>query len=120
MITNFDEITEELNEDEKRLVPILIKGLSNKEKSNPVTGKQICARINAFKDTYGLKRPFTEPRLRKICNFIRVKGILPLIATSNGYYVSYDQKEIEAQIESLNERAAAIQASAEGLRKFMR
>jgi hypothetical protein len=119
MLTNFESITEELTEEEKKLVPVLIKGFSTKGKENPITGKEVVKAINVYKKVYGLKRDFTEPRLRKICNFIRVKGILPLIATSNGYYISYDREEIRAQIDSLNERAMAIQASAEGLKKFI-
>jgi hypothetical protein len=44
---------------------------------------------------------------------------LPLIATSQGYYVSYDKQEINAQIQSLVERANSILKSAEGLKKFI-
>jgi tetrahydromethanopterin S-methyltransferase subunit B len=50
---------------------------------------------------------------------IRSKGILPLIATSNGYYCSYDKQEIMEQIKSLQERADAIINSANGLKKFL-
>jgi len=44
---------------------------------------------------------------------------MPIIATSKGYYCSYNHLEIKAQIESLEERAQAIMASADGLRKFL-
>jgi hypothetical protein len=42
-----------------------------------------------------------------------------LIATSQGYYVSYDAQEINAQIQSLVERANSILKSADGLKKFI-
>jgi len=66
-----------------------------------------------------LKNKFSEPRLRKCSNYIRTNGILPLIATSQGYYVSYDKQEINSQIQSLVERANSILKSAEGLKKFI-
>jgi len=53
--------------------------------------------------------------LRKLTHFLRCNSILPLIATSKGYYVSYDNAEIDKQIKSLQERAAAIIESANGL-----
>jgi hypothetical protein len=118
MITNFTEYTSEMSEDEKKLVPILINGFSKRTKDNPIKAPEIVKRINEVKDKYGIKA-ISEPRLRKICNMIRSKGILPLIATSNGYYCSYDKQEIMEQIKSLQERADAIINSANGLKKFL-
>ncbi len=120
MITNFDDITFDLTEQEKKLIPILIEALSYKTKENPVKAPAIINGINLKKEKYGFKRKLTEPRLRKMCNFIRTNGLLPLIATSNGYYVSHDQKEILAQIDSLTERAQSILGSANGLKKFLK
>jgi hypothetical protein len=57
--------------------------------------------------------------LRKLVNHIRVKGILPIIATSQGYYVSYDKQDILDQINSLTQRANSILNSANGLRNFL-
>lgn len=118
MIKNFEEITKEMTEGEKKLVPIIIKGLSTKTKANPITGADIVSAINSQKDKYGIKL-FSEPRLRKIVNFIRTEGILPVMATSNGYYVTKDRAELESQIESLTQRAEAIMSSANGLKKFL-
>ncbi len=118
MITNFEEITKELTEDEKKLVPVIIKGLSTKTKDNPIKGIDIVNAINLNKEKYGVKL-FSEPRLRKIVNFIRTEGILPLIATSNGYYVTNDRAELQSQIDSLTQRAEAIMTSANGLKKFL-
>jgi hypothetical protein len=44
--------------------------------------------------------------------------MLPLIATSDGYYVSYDKIEIEKQIQSLKERAESINRCANGMLVF--
>jgi hypothetical protein len=118
MITNFEEITKEMTEDEKKLVPLIIKGLSTKTKVNPIKGADIVNAINENKNRYGIK-VFSEPRLRKIINFIRSEGILPVMGTSNGYYITKDRTELESQIESLTQRSEAIMSSANGLKKFL-
>lgn len=118
MITNFEEITKEMTEDEKKLVPLIIKGLSTKNKINPIKGADIVNAINENKIRYGIKL-FSEPRLRKIINFIRSEGILPIMGTSNGYYITKDREELKSQIESLTQRAEAILTSANGLKKFL-
>lgn len=119
MIENFEEITEELSEEEKKLIPILIKGFLAHNKNNPIKSKDICEAINNKRVLYGLKRQFNGVRLRKITNYIRSNGILPLIATSDGYYTSNDTSEIKKQIESLKQRANAILNSATGLEIFI-
>ena len=119
MITNFEYLTREMTDEEKKLVPILIKGFSTKTKDNPIKAPEIVQSINGKRETLGLKLNFSEVRLRKIVNFIRAEGILPLIATSNGYYCSKDKEEIKNQIESLTQRAEAIMSSANGLNKFL-
>ena len=118
MITNFESITFELTTDEKKLMPVIIKGLSTKTKDNPIKGADIVNAINENKDRYGIK-VFNEPRLRKIMNFIRSEGILPVMGTLNGYYCTKDRTELESQIESLTQRAEAIMTSANGLKKFL-
>jgi hypothetical protein len=119
MITNFEFLTREMTDEEKKLVPILIKGFNTKTKDNPIKAPEIVQAINSKRESLGLKSNFSEVRLRKIVNFIRAEGILPLIATSNGYYCSTDKEEIKSQIESLTQRAEAIMSSANGLNKFL-
>jgi hypothetical protein len=119
MVTNFETITEELSDDEVKLIPILISGFKTHFKANPIKAPDIITAINARRNTYNLKTKFTEPRLRKCCNYIRSNGLIPLIATSNGYYVSFDKEEINSQITSLIERSNSILKSAEGLKKFI-
>ena len=118
MITKFESITFELSTDEKKLMPVIIKGLSTKTKDNPIKAADIVNAINENKNRYGIK-VFSEPRLRKIINFIRSEGILPIMGTINGYYVTKNRAELESQIESLTQRAEAIMTSANGLKKFL-
>ena len=117
MLTNFEKITVELNEKELAIVPSIIQAFGKYTKENPIKAPQIVSRYNASVAKGGVK--LTEPRLRKIVNHIRSFGLLPLIATSNGYFVSYDKAEIQLQITSLNVRANSIANCAIGLEEFL-
>ena len=79
-------------------------GLSTKlGKSSAITNKKICEVLTEK----GYK--LTDTRLRKIIHNIRAKDLVPLlIATSQGYYVSNDEKEIRDYIQSLSERINSI------------
>lgn len=114
MITNFEEITQELSEVELLLLPKIIAGFKNYSVNNPIKEPDIVRRFNE-RNTIKL----SGARLRKIVNHIRTNGLLPLIATSKGYYVSYDRSEIEKQIESLKQRANSINNCANGLNRFI-
>lgn len=114
MIKNFEEITVELSENEKLILPQIIKGFSNYTKRNPIKEPEIVKRFNERSESLKI----SGVRLRKLVNYIRSNGLLPLIATSKGYYVSYDKAEIDAQIISLRQRARSINNSADGLSKF--
>lgn len=111
MITNFESITYELTEAEHKMLPMVISGFKNYTKDNPIKEPDIVSRWNERHPNAKL----TGARLRKLVNYIRANGLLPLIATSKGYYVSYDKAEIEAQIKSLRQRAASIISCADGL-----
>jgi hypothetical protein len=115
MITNFENITADLTEVELALVPLIIKGFSQYTKENPIKEPEIVRRFN--ERSQGMK--LTGVKLRKLVNHIRVNSLLPLIATSRGYYVSYDPKEIEAQVKSLHERASSIKNCAQGLHRLI-
>jgi hypothetical protein len=119
MIKNFEEHTAELNELELLLIPNLINGFKNKTKQNPIKAPDIVKAMNVFLSNKKIKLKFTEPKLRKCVNHIRKNGLIPLIATSNGYYVTNDKEEILAQIESLTQRANSMLAGASGLNKFL-
>lgn len=107
MIKGFEEITAKLSEKEMELVPIFVTRLSLRvSKANAVTSSQI---IKGFKDTKGID--LSGARIRKIINYIRMNNLIPcLIATSEGYYVSTDKKELQEYCDSLIGREKAIAA----------
>ena len=120
MITNFEEYTEELSDEEIWLIPILIKSFKKiDDKSKAIKAPEIIKRINEWSKSKDICINISEPRFRKCCNFIRSNSLIPLIATSKGYYCSYNQLEIESQIKSLEERANSIINCAEGMKKFI-
>jgi hypothetical protein len=121
MVTNFETITAELSEAEQQLVPLLVQSFKKHTEANPIKAPDIVKKVNEFLFTridFANIR-LTQPRLRKIVNHIRSNGLLPLMATSRGYYVSYKKADIKSQIRSLHERASGIQAAANGLKCFM-
>jgi len=123
MITNFEKETSPLTEEEVKISEILVNNFTQSykngrfRKDNPVTAKIICDKYNSIP---GIVGKLTDIRLRKIVNHIRHMGILPILSSSKGYYVSYDPEDIRLQIESLRDRADAILFSAEGLEGFLK
>ena len=119
MITNFEGVTNPLSDDEMRLVPYIIDGLKKRDKDHPIKGAEICERMQAFKKTIGIKEKpkLTDARLRKIVSYIRINALLPIGATSNGYFCITDYLELDGQIKSLKERADAIYAAADGIKR---
>jgi hypothetical protein len=120
MIKNFNSQTEELTEQEIKFLPLFIKGFSTKTKENPIKARLIVEEVNSFFKSKKINYKLTQPKLRKYVNHIRSNGILPLIATSKGYYISFNKKEIEDQITSLNQRANSILEASKGLNKLLK
>jgi len=75
--------------------------------------------MNVFLQENGYKIRLTQPRLRKLVNYIRTNGLIPLIATSHGYFTSDCKQTILEQITSLQERANSIENAVQGLKKFL-
>lgn len=103
MLEGFENITYDLTEKEKELIPVFIRGFKNKiGKDKAVTSFQIIERLKGH--------DLSGPRVRKIINYIRNNYLLPgLIATSDGYYISRDPAEVKNYINSLVHREKAIQ-----------
>jgi len=118
-VKNFEELTAPLNPEERALLPLIIKGMENHKKENPIKEPQIIKSLNEKKEALGLTKKVTGVRLRKMINFIRSNGMAPIIANSNGYFMSWDQQEILDQINSLNNRAEGILSAAAGLKRFL-
>lgn len=112
MINGFETQTEELNEHEENvLLPLMVKGLKSKiGKERAITNSQM---IDGLK-TMGHK--VTSARIRKIIHHIRITGLVEcLVASSKGYYISNDKKEMDSYIESLIQRSESIQRIANQL-----
>ena len=118
-VTNFEEFTHELTSEEMEILPIVVHGFRNYKKANPIKSELIVTRLNEYLLARGYKIKMTGVRLRKIVNYIRTNGIIPLIATSNGYFTSDCKQTIQEQIQSLQERANSIERCATGLKKFL-
>lgn len=117
MIKNFENLTYEITPDEEQIMSSLIAGLRKRVgKEHAITGSEIVSKIN---DSMKPKRKFTEVRLRKMVNHIRSHAMLPVLASSSGYYISYDKAEVQQEVESLMQRANGIRIAADGLKKFM-
>jgi hypothetical protein len=117
MITNFEQVTENLSNDDLVFLQPLINGISKRTKDNPIKARDIVVAMNNHRA--GGKK-FSEVLLRKLTNYIRSNGVLPLIATSDGYYCSTDSAEIIKQIQSLEQRARSIQRCADGLNRYLK
>ena len=104
MIKNFEKITVELTPIELEYVEFLGQWfMTNKGKENTVKNSDI---IKLIKTAFDKK--ITEPRVRKVVQFLRTNGFPGLIATSNGYFYTNDIDEIQSWITSLKQREAAI------------
>lgn len=121
MITNFEKHTVDLSEEELAYLPDVKRYLLSLLSGPAVKQNDLCDMINMkFVMEYGPESMhITAARLRKYFNYIRVNGLLPLIATSDGCYISNDQNEIMKQITSLKERARQIMRAAEGMEIFL-
>lgn len=119
MVENFEEITKTLTPDEEMMLPVIMRGLKAHSYADPIKGPDIVIAVNSQKQKYGFRLNLNEARLRKIVNHIRVNALLPVMATSSGYYVSDDPETIESQVRSLVDRAEGIRAAARGLATFL-
>lgn len=108
MLTNFEHLTQELNEDEHRMVDVIIarfKKLPGKQ--HVVTNTQIMQKLN---EAYNLN--LKEPRIRKLIQFIRMNNLLPgLVGTSQGYFYTNDVEEIQKWVDSMQERIRVMEHS---------
>lgn len=114
MIKGFEHITKPLSNEEKDLIPVIVKGFKfHVGKQNIISGKEIIKRMTS--NNYKIN----EARLRKIINYIRSNGIAPICSNARGYWYSNSINEMKSQIESLKQRSLAIDMAAHGLEIFI-
>lgn len=123
MVTNFEEITRDLNERDMLFEPFVcavIRGCV--EERNAKKGSEIVSMVNYKVATeYDPKEAtFNEVRLRKFVNYYRTNGLMPVCSTAKGYFISFENKILQSQIKSLTERANSIMIGAKGLQKWIK
>lgn len=119
MILGHESITKELSYEEQRLTAIIIQGLKKYTKKNPIKEPEIIKSLNEKRETLGLTKKVTGVRLRKMVNYIRSKGMAPIMSTSKGYHMASSKEEIEDQIISMEQRANGILSAVNGLKKLL-
>lgn len=108
MLQGWERETHDFTEFEyETILPIIIKGLSKKiGKENAVTNIKM---VSALSER-GIRT--SEPRIRKIINFIRQKGIIRnLIASNKGYWIENSLEARKKYAETMMQRADSIISS---------
>ena len=108
MITNFEEITFELDQYElETILPLVILGLKTKVgREKAITNKKATDSLRKL----GIK--IGGARFRKIIQYIRVNNLISnLISTSKGYYISNSKTERRTYLESLAQRIQSMTAT---------
>jgi hypothetical protein len=116
MLHGFSIETKPLTEQEKKILPHIINGLSHFIGSaNAISNKEIIERIQQKR---GVK--LSDSRIRKIINHIRINNLLPgLVANGCGYYVTSNIDELMEYEKSLEGREQAIHAVRMKLKEFI-
>ncbi len=106
-LLRFEPETTKLTEYELKLVPIVVNILKSRlGRENAITNNNLVNRMSKL----GFSS-VTPERMRKLINHIRIYDLLDcLVASSKGYYISNDEKEISEYIDSLRGREEAIRA----------
>lgn len=127
MLVNFEHVTQNINSEDKKIVPYLQKVLETKTIDKPALSGILIAETNMLirqaivsgTQSADIKK-LTDVKLRKLINYMRTHDILPVCSTSKGYFISYDEKVIKKQIVSLSQRANSIVSCAYGLERFIK
>lgn len=123
MVTNFEKITEDLTDDEKSIQSFVETALRKcVDEKNAMKGKNLVEIINhRIASEYDPKAAkMTEVKLRKFVNYLRSNGFMPICATSKGYFISFENKVLQLQVQSLKERMSAMGSAANGLSKWIK
>jgi hypothetical protein len=127
MLVNFEHHTQNLNSEDKKIIPYLQKVLETKTIDKPALSGIIIAETNMLirqaivsgTQSANIKK-ITDVKLRKLINYMRTHDILPICSTSKGYFVSYDESVLKKQIVSLSQRANSVMSCAYGLERFIK
>lgn len=105
-LTNFENHTHDLTDTEIALSEIVLDVLKKATKEKQKCNGQIIAEVAFFSQ---LEINITSSRLRAIIHYLRTIRHIPVLATSRGYYLSFNLADIAIQVKSLDERIRSIQ-----------
>jgi hypothetical protein len=114
MINGFEEQTVELQSDEMDIVKILVNRFNQKKgKEHIINNADICTALETH-----YKILTTEPRIRKVVQYIRNNNLLiGFIANSKGYYVADSKEEIQAWVRTMEQRRNSIDTTIQKTKK---
>jgi hypothetical protein len=116
LLKGFSDITIELTEAEKKLIPLFVKGFNaHMGPKNPITNREIVTRMAA------INLQLTDVKVRKIINYIRNKDLVPgLVAASGGYFITHSPEELKKYISSLLGRENEIRRIREAMQEHLK
>ena|ERR1700739_2667173 len=119
MVVTFEEYTADLTQDELSYENLIKDAISFALKNGvELKSGALEDSINMELHLQGYNYHLSDTRLRKFVNHLRSTAQLPIIATSKGYKLSEEDKDIDLQILSGEQRARSILYSCEGLRRY--
>ncbi len=118
-VSQFEQFTYKLTDVELSVLPTFIEVVKDGTDHAPLKAASLVERINIHLHDRGISFRMTDERFRKFVNYVRSHAVIPLLANSHGYFVSYEPDVIRAQMKSLRERAGGILAAREGLGIFI-
>jgi len=107
MLEGFEKFTERLTEEERKVIPTMLRFLSFAKRGGEKTNKDISAHIEKM-----LHITLHPAKVRKVINYIRLHNMICLAANGKGYYVCKETEDKKRYARSLVERATAIQSVA--------
>lgn len=120
MLTKFEEITEDLSEKELKIKDTVLEAFKTAlPEGQTYKAPVLLQRLNNYLLVNCPGYVINGVRLRKWCNYICTNTLLPVVATSRGYEVSWDRQKIYDNVQSLRERGNSIKNRAEGMLRFI-
>lgn len=108
-----------LTPSERRLIPGMIDIMNRTTPEKRIKTPQVVEELRIYCNAKGFNLKPNAPMVRKLVNLIRRNSIISIVGTERGYYQSKDTEDIESAVQSLQERADAILAAVDGMRKIL-
>jgi hypothetical protein len=114
MIKNFSKHTQPLTDLEQMAAPLVLELLND----TPKTAALLAKAVNDYYQKQLEPTRLTEVTVRKVISKLRHTGAHGICSSSDGFWKSNIIGEIQSQIESLTQRAQAIEATRDGMQKY--